>query len=861
MAIMWFQIVQIPDLSLNKYQALSDAGVGGVLKRHESFLRQWHGICATSKTSFHLLYVFHPSEEKGRRMKLYFMLQGAAEQLQLLEPLLHNSPLSDFYEFTPAKSPSYNFAAGATLTKKEVLARINNGLAGQITSIPYVPNWSMNSSARLYDLFRIMGTISQEYTPHESCAFRIDMYPTAVALETREKVTPVLKTLRGETDIKLLREMEGMKADGYSNEVCKEYEDWLKNIETTPHFRANIYGFASDIFKAKVLLNAAGSEALDKGEFLISPIRPDSNGRCSESSRMGTFAEQYCCYPIEACLPDWSTTFCLHEIAPFFRFPVLFDGEATEIPKETAPVEVKNGLFLGTDKFDHPVYFPLENLSRHAFFTGMPGSGKTNTMLHLVTQLSACRIPFLALEPAKKEYRALLGREDMANVYLFSPHIQSRFPLRVNPMEFPRGVRLSEHISSLLNVFKGSFVLEGATYKFLSSAIQNAYIGLGWDIEDINSAENDLPYPTLQNVYDNLESEIKSASYDSDNKGNIQAFLQVRLGGLMELDAGELFNTPFSTIAPENWIKTSAIIELEVLSENAKNFFILLMCHYVLETLRTDPNGGFDTKGNLLPIRHALFIEEAHNIIAPAASQNSTEIINPKISATEYIVKMLAEVRALRESIIIADQLPTALASEVVKNTGLKVVHRLTAKDDREEIGTAISASSLQLEQMTSFTTGKALIYYEKTLKPFEIQIAKWVTPRLNFDVADDYLLHRWVFNRPVIQQSLAAACRGWILICLDKISLVEEQVNQVKGGSINITVWNRLKSQCTSWVVELEKMEKKSKQLKKLWLPGCENNHPLASDLDDLIQYLSFTRKRILDSGLIDFGIFTIGM
>ena len=38
---------------------------------------------------------------------------------------------------------------------------------------------------------------------------------------------------------------------------------------------------------------------------------------------------------------------------------------------------------------------------------------------------------------------------------------------------------------------------------------------------------------------------------------------------------------------------------------------------------------------------------------------------------------MLAEVRALREGIIIADQLPTAMAPEVIKNTNIKLIHRL----------------------------------------------------------------------------------------------------------------------------------------------------------------------------------------
>ena len=116
---------------------------------------------------------------------------------------------------------------------------------------------------------------------------------------------------------------------------------------------------------------------------------------------------------------------------------------------------------------------------------------------------------------------------------------------------------------------KVSFALEGPTYKFLSSSIQRAYTNLGWDIEQENTEECKLPYPTLQDVYNNLEKEIEASSYDGELKGNIRSFLQVRLGGLMERDAGELFNVCVSTIKPDDWINISAIVELEVLGEQA----------------------------------------------------------------------------------------------------------------------------------------------------------------------------------------------------------------------------------------------------------------------------------------------------
>ena len=84
---------------------------------------------------------------------------------------------------------------------------------------------------------------------------------------------------------------------------------------------------------------------------------------------------------------------------------------------------------------------------------------------------------------------------------------------------------------------------------------------------------------------------------------------------------------------------------------------------------------------------------------------------------------MLAEVRALKEGIIIADQLPTAMAPEVIKNTGLKIVHRLTSQDDRSLVGSTMSASGTQIEELATYMPGNALISYEGLLKPFRMQI------------------------------------------------------------------------------------------------------------------------------------------
>lgn len=842
MSIICFRIAQIPDLSLSKYQSLADTGIEGVLKRHESFLRQWHGICSESATSFHLLYVYLPSDPIGQRLKVYFFIQGNNNNLQLVEPLLQKSPLSDFFVLKKEDVPKICLSAGATLTKKEQEANIFNPMTGQYNSVHYVPKWKTNKEARLYDLFRIMEIVSQAYSPHKVCAFRIDLYPASLSQYTRNTLNPILKDLRGENDIKLMKETDSLKADSYAHDICKQYEDWITNIETTPHFRMNIYGFADNTFKAKIILNSAGSEALSEGDYSIAEIKPDSDGSFNLLSRMGEKPDNYCVFPSHAVLKSWSTTYCLSEVVPFFRFPTLYDGETIEIPKETAPEQVENGIYLGKDTNGYPVNFSLEDFPRHAFFTGMPGSGKTNTMLHLITQLRKNGIPFLALEPAKKEYRALLGYTEMQDMYIFSPHLQSKFPFQINPMAFPIGVRLSEHIQSLLEVFEGSFTLEGPTYKFLSSSIQRSYTDLGWNIEDENTENCKLHFPTLQNVYDNLQQEIDTSSYSVELKGNVRAFLQVRLGSLMERDAGELFNVCLSTIEPNEWINISAIVELEVLGEQAKNFFVLLVCHYILEILRADPSGGLDSVGKPMPVRHVVFIEEAHNIIAQSTQQAGFDTVDPKVSATAYIVKMLAEVRALREAIVIADQLPSALASQVTKNTGLKLVHRLSAQDDRVQIGTAISASPMQLERMASFTRGRAFIYHEKTMKPFEMQVAEWIPPNIAFDSSNDVQLYSQVWLLPTIIQATKVAFSNWKNKYLVPI---DDELSAFKTRFYKADATDILEIQCCMrqkdrLLAEYKLLISECSRKKKLWLLSNTNIHPLYNEFEEIIIHIN---------------------
>lgn len=721
-----YELKNIPDLGLAKYSSLDKSGVEGVLEKQNIFLKQWNKICLIYGINMHLIYTY--SARKYNKMHCYFMLSGGEDVKDIIR-LLPYSSIGEYYCFEEAAEiENVGYKSSSILVKKEREVSVETEKA-QYLDIGIVPEWEMNENARLFDMFQMlkaMGNMNKE----QEFAYRIDLFPCECSEHMRNAFQPYIQMLRKsvgeiEDEIVLLAEQKRNKRDSNAREIMKLYDKFIEMIELSPQFETHILSFADTRSHAEILLGAAGAESVEKGYYDLLPLKPDSNGTFSIYSRMeqteSTYSRMKRRENYNTDYLKWNVIFSCEEAAPFFRFPALYEGELIDIPKETVPAqdEDENRIVLGFINRDTEVSVPLKNLIKHTMICGVPGSGKTNTMLQFATQLWKERIPFLILEPAKKEYRALLNDSKMKDVLLFSPRIGSRFPIMINPFEFPEGLPLSEHISTLLSVFSGSFSLIGPAYYFLDLSIQKAYADKGWYLEKIN--DRTLEFPSLSDVYTILEKEVAKSGYDGEIKGNIKSFLQVRLGGLMKRDAGAIFNTSKSSLKPEEWFQYPIIVELEALDNQDKNFFVLLMCSIIMEILRVNPNSEPEKQ-----VRHAIFIEEAHNLIADTTQQGSDETVDPKISATAFVVKMLAEVRALREAIIITDQLPSALAPEVMKNTSLKIVHRLTAEDDRNMIGGTMAAHPMQLEELPVYNVGEAMVFYEKLRKPFKIQMLKW---------------------------------------------------------------------------------------------------------------------------------------
>ena len=115
-------------------------------------------------------------------------------------------------------------------------------------------------------------------------------------------------------------------------------------------------------------------------------------------------------------------------------------------------------------------------------------------------------------------------------------------------------------------------------------------------------------------------------------------------------------------------------------------------------------------------MRHLIMVEEAHRLLRRVSE--TSEGANPRAKAVEFFCNMLAEIRSVGQGFLIADQIPTKLASDTVKNTNLKIVHRIVDREDREAIGKAMNMSEDQISFLACLKRGYAAVYSEGDNRP-----------------------------------------------------------------------------------------------------------------------------------------------
>jgi uncharacterized protein len=359
-----------------------------------------------------------------------------------------------------------------------------------------------------------------------------------------------------------------------------------------------------------------------------------------------------------------------------------------------------------------PLTLPLSSLNRHVFVCGATGAGKSQTVRSLLEQATHAGIPWLVVEPAKAEYRLMAARLPGTQVIVIRPGDLDQAPAGINPLEpapGPGGTRfpLQTHADLLRALFLAAFQADEPFPQVLAAALSRCYEQAGWDLVTGQAAVPGIQpaYPGLEDLQSAAMAVVDEIGYGREVRDNVRGFVQVRIGSLRLGTTGRFLDgghpLDFARL-----LDTNVVLEIEDAGDDHDKAFLMgavlirLIEHLRLRSRHEGPGEP--------RLRHLTVIEEAHRLLRqppPGAT------IGAAAHATEMFADLLAEIRAYGEGLIIAEQIPSKLIQDAIKNTAVKIVHRLPAADDRETVGATMNLTCAQSEYLVSLPPGEVAVH------------------------------------------------------------------------------------------------------------------------------------------------------
>ena len=423
---------------------------------------------------------------------------------------------------------------------------------------------------------------------------------------------------------------------------------------------------------------------------------------------------------------------------PLHDVPGIVVEKLTDFGRNLVATNIEKSVKIG-DVIDHEcetaleVRIGYEQLKRHVFVTGATGAGKSTTMRQLLLNLyrpsANEHIPFLVIEPVKREYRELktwipelqvitLGADD-CNVSLA-------------PFNVEQELGLVPHIDNLKAAFNASMGNYSSMPFILEDILYKAYEQCGWDLstgknpymDKFNEAGvlahtvpkmedlKDLVKPSIEGFFENRPSDYGNSLYGA---------LKARIGSMIRGAKGHVLNRFENAIDMASLLKKPCVIELWPFTDNEEKAFVMALIMIKLYEYRQKID--LIGKGNVdHPLEHVLVIEEAHRLLSKqqAAGEYSS---SGRQKAVEFFADILAEIRSYGQGIVIVDQIPSKLIPDVLKNTDVKIAHRLADKEDREVIGGTMNLTKEQIGEVSRLRPGEGVVYYSGLRQAVKLKV------------------------------------------------------------------------------------------------------------------------------------------
>lgn len=414
---------------------------------------------------------------------------------------------------------------------------------------------------------------------------------------------------------------------------------------------------------------------------------------------------------IEAGLPQKSVMgLPVSEMASFARNIV------SDIDNGENVIHLGNVFHMGKVE-NTSVDLDLQSLTAHTLITGSTGSGKSNTVYQMLSELKKHDVRFLIVEPAKGEYKNVFGNCSDVTVYGSNDNITEL--LKINPFSFPETIHVLEHIDRLIEIFNVCWPMYAAMPAVLKDAVLTAYESCGWDLENSYNMYGTDIYPTFKDLQRELVEVIDYSAYSDEVKGNYIGSLATRIKSLTNGLNGKMFTS--NAIMDSRLFDENVIVDLSRIGSSETKSLIMGLLVMKLNEYRM---GQAENRMNQ-KIKHITVLEEAHNLLKNVNAQSGEEGGNIAAKSVEMLTNSIAEMRTYGEGFIIVDQSPSAVDVSAVRNTNTKIIMRLPEEDDRRQAGKSAALKDNQIDELAKLNRGIAVVYQNNWLDPVLCQIEK----------------------------------------------------------------------------------------------------------------------------------------
>lgn len=362
---------------------------------------------------------------------------------------------------------------------------------------------------------------------------------------------------------------------------------------------------------------------------------------------------------------------------------------------------IRLGHLVGASKETALFGAPLQEFTRHALLVGIPGTGKTTCAINLLMQFYKRGIPFLAIEPTKNEYRAMI--DAIPELQVFTPGKNHVVPFLINPFLPPDGISLETFKPSLLSAFRAAFSMPNPLDILFANAVDACYTTYGWRNYSKAGDEGTRVFGLYEFIIKFREI-IRNSGYSSEVKGNMESAGVFRLLNLI-VQNENIYDT-IQSVSLQDLLRSPTVIELNAIDNEEQKALImaLMLIQIVLYTKNLQAGDG--------KLKNIIMIDEAHVLLGNSSNTAAQGGAESSSTAAKALQNMIVEIRSYGTGMIIADQSPRKVTREIVGNTGVKIVFQLLEAEDRNMIAASSNLSETDRNQLGLMKTGEAFVFY-----------------------------------------------------------------------------------------------------------------------------------------------------